>query len=121
MFDLFVFALCLALVAVTWAVVLVDDGMLLQPVQRHFRWSYRTQTGDELDEQWWFKPLWGCFKCVAGQLGLWGYLVRLIRQTHPDTLQQFWAAYSPWQHVLTVCATIFFACILNRLYSWTSQ
>jgi len=38
--TVFGFALCLALVAVTWAVILVDEGMLLQPVQRWARGAY---------------------------------------------------------------------------------
>lgn len=86
MLDKLIFLVALAGTAVVFADVLVRDGMLLAPVQRWLReWyikstSIRLDTQNvcfrELDNQWWWAPLWGCFKCVAGQWGFWGYLIR---------------------------------------------
>lgn len=149
MLDTFAFALAVALVAVTWAVVLVDTGMLLEPVQRWLRAKYQlwhlvewvakmskrladdlgaprkpsefynqfteryTRDGIQyLDDRWWWKPLWGCYRCVAGQLALWAYPLRCWLSPLP---------YSPWQHLLTVCAAIFLASLLHRLYQWTNS
>lgn len=138
MLDTFAFALSVALVAVTWAVVLVDTGMLLEPVQRWLRewhkrrwvnyikgpgeWSYAEEeaqveeayyrNGFTLDSYWWWKPLWGCYRCVAGQLALWAYPLRCWLSPLP---------YSPWQHLLAVCAAIFLASLLHRLYQWTNS
>ncbi|GAB3303669.1 hypothetical protein GCM10027348_31840 [Hymenobacter tenuis] len=139
MLDLFVFGLCVALVAVVWAVVLVDTGMLLEGLQRWVReWHrlrymrrhlvggdpesgpirYATNTerlyyqGNELEAQWWWKPVWGCSTCVAGQLALWGYLLRCYLLSTP---------YNPWHHLLVVCGAIFHACLLKRLYNWSQS
>lgn len=30
-----------------------------------FKW------GNRFDKKWFFAPVWGCFKCVSGQLALW--------------------------------------------------
>lgn len=97
---------CFALFAVTWAVVLVDDGMLLQPVQRWLRLHV-----PDLDSRWWWKPLWGCYRCVAGQVALWGT---------PVLWYYAGAGYSLFAHLVTICATILFACILNKIYQWTT-
>ncbi|KAA9333407.1 hypothetical protein F0P96_10585 [Hymenobacter busanensis] len=130
-------AFYVAACAVVFAVVLVDTGMLLEPLQRavrewHMRWyNTRWQSADEdgtprqalntehfywqgndLDSRWWWKPLWGCVKCVAGQWALWGYLVRCC------VLHD---AYSPWQHAAFVSLTILFACILTKAYQWSQQ
>jgi hypothetical protein len=89
-----IFLIKLAGAAVVFADVLVRPGMILEPVQRWLRGWYRAVTtherlvyfgpdgtesemrGDELDAKWWWAPLWGCYKCVAGQWGFWGFLLR---------------------------------------------
>lgn len=142
-YSLLGYALALALLAVTWAVILVDAGMLLAPVQRWARewhqrqWISRAErrcamnteiptnelpslqahemaysAHHRLDEQWWAKPLWLCYRCVAGQAGLWGYLL-LIWRHH--------AAYFLFQHLVFTALTLFLACILNRIYQWSQN
>jgi len=100
MLEKLIFLVALAGTAVVFADVLVRDGMLLAPVQRWLRewhkrlwlWRYMRQpilagpeplidniyyqAGEDLDSRWWWPPLWGCFKCVAGQWGFWGHLIR---------------------------------------------
>lgn len=95
MLDKLIFLLALAGTAVVYADVLVRDGMLLAPVQRWLAKLYAKATfrarkvyphradcdmyydgGDNLHEQWWWAPLWGCYRCVSGQWGFWGYLIR---------------------------------------------
>jgi hypothetical protein len=127
-------AIYIAVCAVVFAVVLVDDGMLLAPVQQWLRekhlqaWMrqrvdeeglirpalidrYYT-TGKELDSRWWWKPLWGCHKCVAGQWGFWGYLIRCY---------VLHVGYSLFQHMAFTCLTIFLACLIHKLYQWSQQ
>lgn len=113
------YAAALAVLAVTWAVVLVDAGMLLAPVQRGLRAWYNYVDAAEqplrihrLDDQWWWKPLWGCYRCVAGQWGLWGYLLLIYRHHAP---------YSLFQHLVFTAGTLLLACIINKLYQWTNQ
>lgn len=128
MLDKLIFLLALASTAVVYADVLVRPGMLLEPVQRALRntWTYfqlkkslalsiklgKVPPGryeSQLDEQWWWSPLWGCFKCVAGQWGFWGYLIR------------YHAAYT-WrtvpEHLAFTAFTILTAIILHK---WTQE
>jgi hypothetical protein len=83
-------------------VVLVDAGMLLEPVQR---WT-RLQVPD-LDGRWWWKPLWGCYKCNAGWWGAIGVPVRSFLLHAP---------YSPWEHLVVVALTIYLSIALNKIY-----
>ena len=115
----------LSAAAVTFATVLVGDGMLLAPVQAWLRNRYRNATwgeypmaentnwterrGKELNGQWWWKPLWGCYACVSGQWAFWGYL-----------LSQ-WHQYHPLHHLYFTSLTILFAAGWRALYSWTQK
>ena len=117
--ELLGYAAALALLAVTWAVVLVETGMLLAPVQRWLREAWRKPyradaTGPyaDLDACWWWKPLWGCFRCTAGQWAFWGYLLLSLHHRTP---------YSLFQHLTFTAATIMLACILNKIYLWSQS
>jgi hypothetical protein len=127
-----VFLIALAGTAVVFADVLVRPGMLLEPVQRWVReWyskPYRpavmlknpgwpefwpehvrglgAEVSKELDQQWWWAPLWGCYKCVAGQWGFWGYLIR------------YHSHYNFFQHLAFTAFTIIAAIILHK---WTQD
>ena len=114
----------LSAAAVTFATVLVGDGMLLASVQAWLRGWHRRQwirrhfdelpitfTGDEyyagndLDSQWWWKPLWKCSECVSGQWAFWGYL-----------LSQ-WHQYHPLHHLYFTSLTILFAAGWRAAYA----
>jgi hypothetical protein len=60
----------------------------------------------ELDEQWWWPPLWGCYKCVAGQWGFWAYLIR------------YHGHYNLFEHLAFTAFTIIAAIIISK---WTQQ
>lgn len=107
-------ALLLAAVAVCWAYVLVQPGMLLAPVQAWVRATYRGMPyakhgiwPAEIDDNWWFKPLWGCSSCCSGQAGFWGYLLL------------FWPSYSLLAHLGFAAITILFAALWRGLYAWS--
>ncbi len=113
MLDKFLYLVSLAALAVVYADVLVRPGMLLEPVQRWLRWGYAHLCGNpvpgiyrELDTRWWWPPLWGCYKCVAGQWGFWGYLT------------QYHAHYNLFEHLAFTAFTIITAIILHR---WTQE
>ncbi|MBF9140846.1 hypothetical protein [Hymenobacter properus] len=119
-------ALLLAALAYCWASVLVQPGMLLAPVQAWVRrlhrraWFYfyiegspghvnagqmevEYYAGHDLDNQWWWAPLWGCFKCVAGQWAFWGYLLLFPL-----------SAYHLLAHLSFVAVTILISILLNK-------
>lgn len=131
MLDKLVFLIALAGTAVVFADVLVRPGMLLEPVQRWLRGWYRTKAKSfvqevfdkgtlteaqqqafydtrsfELDDLWWWPPLWGCYKCVAGQWGFWAYLIR------------YHAHYNLFEHLAFTAFTIIAAIILSK---WTQH
>jgi hypothetical protein len=62
--------------------------------------------GLEIDSRWWWPPLWGCYKCVAGQWGFWGYLIR------------YHAHYNFFEHLAFTAFTIIAAIIISK---WTQE
>lgn len=105
-------AFYVAACAVVFAVVLFDNGMLLEPAQRRLRDWYRHTYRRELDDQWWWKPLLGCYRCCAGQ---WANLVYIGRAVFTE------APYVWWEHAAFISLTILFACLLNKAYQWTQS
>ncbi|MGI4864150.1 MAG: hypothetical protein ACRYFZ_09535 [Janthinobacterium lividum] len=104
-------AVVVAAMAICFAVVLVeDDNALLCPIIRWCRVTYRGKYGRELDEQRWWKPLWGCPKCVAGQWGFWGFLL-LFPLSH----------YSLLAHMGFAAITILFAAVWRAIYAWSQS
>lgn len=85
----------LPLVAVVYASVLTEPGMLLAAI--HY-WAEQHLPG------WLFMPVIGCFKCVAGQLAMWYYIVTR------------WHDYHFTEHVTIVSSTIFISILLNYIY-----
>lgn len=93
-------AMGVALVAFVYAEVLTLPGMLLNG---WYNWLERKAPG------YLFKPLAGCYKCVAGQLALWCYVYN------------YWQVYSLQVHVFYVCFAIFSAIVINKLHTWTQK
>jgi hypothetical protein len=50
-------------------------------------------------ERWFYRPIWGCEKCFAGQLTLWLYPSVIIH-------------YTAWHHVFAICTAIYITPIL---------
>lgn len=78
MLSLLSLSLMCAAVAYVYAEVLTNPGEVLH---WWYRFMYKlcikvkVKNGREArKEHWLFKPLIGCGKCVAGQMGLWVYL-----------------------------------------------
>lgn len=118
--TLILHAWLLSAAAVCFATVLVSDGMLLAPVQAWVRSKYRKVTapygskgnpyaGREIDEQWWWKPLWGCSLCVSGQMAFWLYFYLS------------WGHYQPLHHLYFTSLTILFAAGWRAFYAWTQK
>jgi hypothetical protein len=118
-------ALLLASVAVCWADVLVRPGKLLAPVQAKLKARYRRATtpkdsyqGLELDDAWWWAPIWGCTPCVAGQWGFWAYLwlyppLWLAHLRHLPSVP-----YSLLAHLGFTATTIILSLILSK---WSQE
>ncbi|MCC3159679.1 hypothetical protein LJ737_20730 [Hymenobacter sp. 15J16-1T3B] len=62
--SLWVLTLLAVAASYCWSVVLVEDGMLLRPLRsRLLGWMERRYGIGEENWPWWWKPLWGCFRC----------------------------------------------------------
>ena len=107
MLDTILFFIALACWAFAWCRILPAEGHLLAPVQRNWRQWYRSRYQAELDDAWWWPPLWGCPGCHAGQLAFWSYPIR------------FHATYDPLVHLCAVGVSILAACYILR--TWNQQ
>jgi len=107
MLSLFLLFLMLGCWAFAWVRILPADGHLLASVQRAWRTWYRARYQAELDDAAWWRPLWGCAGCCAGQLAFWTYLIR------------FHATYDPLLHLCAVGLCIVTACTLSL--QWNRQ
>lgn len=87
-FQTLAFAGVTALIAVIY-----KNYLLAEPLHWFLRW------GERWERRWFFKPVWGCPKCIAGQLALWLYFFQLPNCGH----------YSFLGHVFAICASIFIA------------
>lgn len=121
---LFISCLCLGIAAAVISVTVI----VIMPLEPILNWWFRigekygkrTANGYEL-ERWFYRPIWGCEKCFAGQLGLWGYLLAHIRAQggqngHISGINVGWptmAGYSLFCHLLTVSAAIMAAVIIS--------
>jgi hypothetical protein len=52
-------------------------------------------------ERWFYRPIWGCEKCFAGQLALWLYI------------RYHWRHYNLLCHLLTIGSAIIFTVIIS--------
>jgi hypothetical protein len=119
--DLRVFFEALAFAGAVALITYVYKGLLFRELVLH--WWLRF--GERYERKWFFKPIWGCYKCIAGQLALWGYLFTHLSIHYAanykgqGSLNNFpvyvsgWSSYSITGHIMAVCAAILFADILS--------
>lgn len=95
--------LAVALVAYVYAMILTEPGMLLNA------WYNFLDVKLGRRKHWLFKPLIGCFKCVAGQLALWYYLIYHFNN------------YDPATHIFIICLAIFASTSIHKIYRWNQN
>lgn len=95
---MYLLAFQLAVISYVYSVILTEPGMILS-------WWFKilSQLNDDGKlPEWMYLPLIGCFKCVSGQFALWAYL--------------YWTdLYNLYEHIFTICLTIFFAIIIDKI------
>jgi len=103
-------AFAISLVAVVYAVILVQPNMLLWPLyERLQNWTLRRYNGAFPEDIYWLKPLISCVLCVAGQWCFWGYLLLYFHDYHLG------------EHLYFTSLGIFTAALLRKIYLWTTQ
>ena len=96
----------IAVVAYIYSEVLTEAGMILN-------WFFHLI--GKLPE-WLFKPLIGCFKCVAGQFALWTFLVQKF-ENYSNIKTIFELTELVGNHIFFISITIFIAWLINKVYT----
>lgn len=111
-----VYAHGIAIVAVVFTVVLMENNMLFAPFyQRLQAWTLRKY--NKYPEQvYWLKPLISCALCVAGQWAFWGYLILALDVFHVNRYD-----YNVFHHIYFISLTILLTALIRKFYTWTQQ
>lgn len=72
MIDFLIEALIYALASGVSAAV-YRGVLAYEPV---LQWWFRF--GNRFEKKWFFAPIWGCVKCISGQIALWAYTLTAI-------------------------------------------
>lgn len=119
MINFFIETLLLALCCGTIAAV-YKGWLAYEPV---LNWWFRF--GNKYETRWFFNPVWGCVKCIAGQLALWFYLfIEIMPAMFTERGQistvgvpslYFIANPIAWLFGLiwTICAAMLISCIIH--------
>lgn len=100
--DCFLLALGCGIMAAIYRGILAHERILF--------WWFKF--GASYEKRWFYPPIWGCVKCISGQLALWSYL--LIE------LPGAWDGYrNPvavlFGLLLTICGAILTAIVLTPI------
>lgn len=79
MFTLFYYGFFISVFAVSYRLVLSKEPIL--------NWWF--MFGLRFSSKWFYKPIWGCEKCFAGQVALWVYLLNWL-SVNFDRNAPFW-------------------------------
>jgi hypothetical protein len=113
-------AILAGLTAVIWKEVL---GYKLPFINRFFQW------GSRFENRWFYKPIWGCSQCFAGQFALWVYLFTHFKVVILSGFGPGWLPigkvvicstnlqYSITGHILAVSAAIYLATIFTNIFN----
>lgn len=117
MIELFFYAFLIAIVAVVYKCYLAYEPVL--------NWWFKY--GDRFYNRWFYKPIWGCEFCFAGQIAFWTYLLnvvfgvilkenapisRLIFSVIPKYHFLDWSVFSC---VIFICLTIFNVWLVGKI------
>lgn len=107
-FIAFFFGIACAIISVCTIVVMAKEPILNWWFRLGNFVGIKVRSGMEV-ERWFFRPIWGCEKCFAGQLALWLYL---------------WFTFDDYNfffHVLTICTAILSAVFISHLITKIEQ
>lgn len=72
MLNLFILAISIALIAISYRNILAYENIL--------NWWFRF--GSKFENRFFYKPIWGCVKCISGQIALWFYLLSWLHNSY---------------------------------------
>lgn len=116
-FEAFIIAFTAGIIAAVYRGVLAYEPVL----NWWFRW------GNNFEDRWFFNPIWGCVKCISGQMGLWAFVFLEIipaiwspggqngGNTSAATMYSQTGAAWVISLLLAICGAILTAMVLSRL------
>lgn len=72
MLDLLLLAIAIALIAISYRNILAYENV--------FNWWFRF--GSKFENRFFYKPIWGCTKCISGQIALWFYALSWLHNSY---------------------------------------
>jgi hypothetical protein len=114
LFQILLFSISVGIVAAIYHGILAYSPVL--------NWWFRF--GQRFEKKWFYDPIWGCVKCIAGQMALWSYLI-IVFLGQPDGPGDPFAIFPDsnadaallrlFGLISSICASIFFAMIFARV------
>ena len=107
MFEYFLICFCIALGC--GVIGAIYRGLLAyEPV---LNWWFRF--GARFEKRWFYAPVWGCVKCITGQLALWWFtilqIIPCLMETERPIMENFALLFGL---LFTICGAILTAIIL---------
>lgn len=111
-----------AIIGVVMIVVMANEPILNWWFRFGYRVGVKKVSGREV-ERWFYKPIWGCEKCLSGQLALWSYLffhfrietAQFARFGLAVVYYPYFCNYSPFWHALCISTGILSAVFISHL------
>lgn len=72
MLNLFFLAIAIALTAISYRNILAYENVL--------NWWFRF--GSKFENRFFYKPIWGCTKCISGQISFWFYFLSWLQYSY---------------------------------------
>lgn len=116
--ELIVHAFIFAFIAVVYIRILGHERIL--------NWWF--QFGLQYEQKWYWKPIWGCYLCLSGQLAFWSYLLNWIFAETDGKASFFdyvfiffpkygFEIYSVFYGVFSIVTAIFASVIIAKIHS----
>lgn len=114
--ELTPYAALIGLFAVVYKHILAYEDIL--------NWWFRF--GSKFEGRWFWKPIWGCELCIAGQIALWSYVLSWFSYSYFEAMPRtaslilkVMPSYSPYEFnvlegLIFICETIAFAFIIYK-------
>lgn len=114
------YSILIAVLAVVYRLILADEPVL----NWWFRWGLR------YEKRWFWKPVWGCELCFAGQVALWTYVLNgifgvIFSGNAPISRLVFFVIpkydlekISVFSCLIFISLSILFTFLLAKFYTW---
>jgi len=110
-------AVCAGVSAAVYRQVLAHEPVL--------NWWF--MIGQKYEKRWFFPAIWGCVKCIAGQIALWSYMfLEVIPSVAPGVFGTAYLLYPALHHtsnpaayffgmITAICGAILVAMVCARI------